>query len=86
MYLENSDRGYVYNAVIFSGEFTNKQDIAVLTFITNGSRVYNHMERPGYSSDDMALETRYILYEFYKPFNQALARLLNDSRFDYGPC
>ena len=33
----------------------------------------------------MLEETRCILYTFYKPFNQALAQLLNDSRFDYGP-
>ena len=28
-------------------------------------------------------ETRKLLYDFYKPFNDELARLLNDQRFYY---
>ena len=28
-------------------------------------------------------ETRKLLYDFYKPFNDELARLLNDQRFNY---
>ena len=38
-----------------------------------------------YKNQTMFEETRTILYQFYKPFNRALAQLLNDSRFDYGP-
>ena len=29
-------------------------------------------------------ETRNLLYEFYKPFNEELARLLHDQRFNFG--
>ena len=29
-------------------------------------------------------ETRKLLYEFYKPFNEELARLLHDQRFNFG--
>lgn len=32
----------------------------------------------------MWLETRQILYKFYKPFNRMLAWLLQDITFDYG--
>ena len=32
----------------------------------------------------MKEETRRILYDFYKPFNEELAELLGDEKFNYG--
>ena len=45
----------------------------------------NTKRRKDYEIKGMRLDTRYILYNFYKPFNEALAHFLNDRRFDYGP-
>ena len=53
--------------------------------IANSSKVNNANYHGTYRNTSMLEETRYLLYRFYKPFNQALAKLMNDSRFDYGP-
>ena len=45
----------------------------------------NTKRRKDYEINGMRLDTRYILHNFYKPFNEALAHFLNDRRFDYGP-
>ena len=45
----------------------------------------NTKRRKDYEINGMRLDTRYILYNFYKPFNEALAHFLNDRSFDYGP-
>ena len=33
---------------------------------------------------EMMEETRKILYDFFKPFNEELARLAGDQKFNYG--
>ena len=52
---------------------------------TNRSYIANSIGLPGSKIPTMLEETRYLLYTFYKPFNQALGQLMNDSGFDYGP-
>ena len=52
--------------------------------IANSSKVRNANKKGNYRNTSMLAETRYLLYMFYKPFNQVLAKLMNDSRFDYG--
>ena len=52
---------------------------------SNSPVAANSNGRMIYKNSTILEETRYILYTFYKPFNQALALLLNDQSFDYGP-
>ena len=53
--------------------------------VTNSSSAINNNTFPNYQNMVMYEETRHLLYTFYKPFNQALAKLMEDQRFDYGP-
>ena len=73
------------NPLLLSGNFTDKGSKVKFLERSNSSTVSNRNRKHNYRSLTMLEETRYILYTFYKPFNQALAQLLNDSRFDYGP-
>ena len=65
------------------GNLSEKEDTHFKA-ISNGSFHANTNKHPNYKKT-MLEETRYLLYAFYKPFNQALAQLLADPGFDYGP-
>ena len=77
----------IYNFLNLRKEITNTLiKTAHFKEVANSSIYRNSRNNlsPGYK-ETMFEETRYLLYTFYKPFNQALAKLLNDSSFDYGP-
>ena len=59
-------------------------DHAVFKAQVNFSTPQNSNRHKRYKNSSMLEETRYVLYKFYKPFNQALTSLLKDSKFDYG--
>ena len=53
--------------------------------IVDKAPVANANKRLSYKQQPMHLKTRFVLYTFYKPFNRALATLLQNELFDYGP-
>ena len=53
--------------------------------VSNSSNASNNNKFPNYQNSVIFEETRRLLYTFYKPFNQALAKLMEDPKFDYGP-
>ena len=67
--------------------FSDSTEINQTAFNTyvNFSRPQNSNKRIEYQNASMWEQTRHILYQFYKPFNRALANLLEDPKFDYGP-
>ena len=78
---------YIYQCVVcFTISDSTEIDQAAFDAKVNFSKPHNRSIRPkGYQNSTMWEQTRYILYTFYKPFNQALANLLKDPKFDYGP-
>ena len=78
--------GFTYNAPIcfhVSGNLTAQGESGYFERAIN--RWGHANARPDYKNMTLFEETRYLLYTFYKPFNQALARVMNDPNFDYGP-
>ena len=67
---------------LFSGKLS-KEEASHIKAETSASVHANANKQQSYK-ETMLEETRYLLYTFYKPFNQALARLLEDPSFDYG--
>ena len=70
---------------LFTGNITKLPEAEKLKKRARRPKPSNANKHGTYKNQTMFEETRTILYQFYKPFNRALAQLLNDSRFDYGP-
>ncbi|XP_052783018.1 carbohydrate sulfotransferase 15-like [Mya arenaria] len=78
----SDDREHVLNTThVFLG--LRPMSKADLELVSRGEHS-NRRRQADVSIGDMWLSTRTLLYQFYKPFNEMLANLLKDSRFDYG--